>query len=211
MSIFPGILLRQPRIRFRSTRLSGSLALFAVVAAGAATGCATTGAAGAVAFARIPNVTVEYYDVTGATAEQIRSAINAQRPIDPNDNRPVDAISRWTVNWKIPVRSDGSCDLGRAEVSFKARVLLPRLVNRHMLPASLIARWDAFAESLAKHEDWHVRYAYEHLPDVQAAIRASSCAKAEAAATAAVMAIAKVERDYDIKARHGESDVLPFP
>ena len=213
MSICPRIPFRRRRIRFHSARsaLPALWAAATALAAGAVAGYAADGAARAAPFARIPNLSIEYYDVAGATAEQIRTAINARRPVDPNDNLPVDAISRWTINWKIPVRPDGACDLGRAEVSFKARVLLPRLVNRDSLPQPLVVHWDAYAASLAKHEDWHVRYAHAHLRDVEAAIRTSTCASAEAAAAAAVTAIARVERDYDIKARHGASDVLPFP
>jgi len=94
---------------------------------------------------------------------------------------------------------------------FEARVIMPRLANGNHVPATTLGRWNAFLDSLERHEDWHVRYAYGQLPTVVAAIRKSSCERAADAAAAAIMRIAQVERDYDRRASTGHSDILPFP
>jgi predicted secreted Zn-dependent protease len=186
---------------------SGSAMLLPALLAGCAYGLPRVSST---AFSGIPHVVVDHYVVTGMSAEAIRASMNARRPRNPENGQPVDAISRWTIGWNIP-SSGGSCNLDRAVVTFQARVLMPRLANADAVPPAVLERWKAFLASLERHEDWHVRYAYDQLPTVEAAIRSSSCARAAEAASAAVARIAKVERDFDVVARSSHSDILPFP
>jgi predicted secreted Zn-dependent protease len=162
-------------------------------------------------FTGIPNLRLSYYEVSGSSAEEIRRSINAHRPRDSHDGQRVDALTEWTIGWSIEVREPGGCDLSNAQVRYAATVTLPRHADPATLPEPLRSHWEAFVASLARHEDWHARYAYEHLGDVRAALRGSRCDTAEAVASAAVHAIAEVERNYDLDARHRGGEVVPFP
>lgn len=161
-------------------------------------------------FAGIPNVEIRYYDVSGRTERAIRESINARRPRDPNDGRPVDAVARWTMQWRWPARG-AACDLARATVEFRATVLMPRLVDTGRVPAGLLARWRAYVAALETHEAGHVRYPFEHVGEVAAAIRSSRCANANDAARVAVAAIARHDVDYDRATRHGATQGATFP
>lgn len=161
-------------------------------------------------FAGIPNLSFDYYDVSGTSAAALRQAIDARRPFDSNFGRRVDALTTWGIDWNIPV-VNGRCDLDRAEVRYRARVQLPRLRDEASLPDPDRAKWRAFRAWLEEHEAWHARHAWDHVRDVRAAIRSSSCANAEAAAASAIRRIAQEQLDYDRATRHGENGGVAFP
>jgi predicted secreted Zn-dependent protease len=162
-------------------------------------------------FAGIPDVDIQYYDVTGRNAREIREAMNRVRPTDPNDGQRVDALSRWRMGWGWPGRGAAVCQLDRARVMFNAIVLLPRLANADALPAALRARWQAYMAAVEVHEAGHIRHAYEAMPAVLAAIRASDCANAQEAGRAAVRAAGAFDPEYDRATRHGLSQGAHFP
>lgn len=163
------------------------------------------------AFAGIPDVTFDYYEVSGQKARDIRKSINAQRPRDPNDNQAVDALNRWHMRWRWRSDGKGGCDLATAEVSFSATVRMPRHSGEANLPTSLRGKWRTYMTALETHEAGHVRYAYDHVGDVLAAIRGATCTTAGAAGRAAVAEIAKHDIAYDRKTRHGATQGAVFP
>jgi predicted secreted Zn-dependent protease len=135
--------------------------------------------------------------------------MNSKRPRDTNDGQPVDALTTWSLTWGLTSGPSG-CQLDQARVMFRATVILPRLANPSAVPAPLRERWDAFRAGLERHELYHVRHAWEHRSEVLRAIRSSNCATWNQAAEAAVRAIASEQRDYDIRTRHGATEVPPF-
>jgi predicted secreted Zn-dependent protease len=162
-------------------------------------------------FAGIPNLELAYYDVSGRTVDEIRRSLDARQPRDPNDGTRVAALSSWSIRWGWRARPGGGCDLSKPSIDFSAQTLLPRLVSERDLDPDLGARWRAFLAAVHAHEARHVRYAYEHRSDVAAAIRASDCTNAQAAATAAVRAVAQHDVDYDRATRHGTTEGAVFP
>ena len=75
----------------------------------------------------------------------------------------------------------------------------------------MLARWNAYIQALVRHEAGHLRHAYENMGSVLSAIRASSCAGANAAGQAAVRALARWDIAYDRETRHGLSQGAHFP
>jgi predicted secreted Zn-dependent protease len=163
------------------------------------------------AFAGIPNLELAYYDVSGSTADEIQRSLLARQPRDPNDGVPVAALTSWSMHWSWRARPDGGCDLSRPSIDFRAQTLLPRLVSEDDLSPELRTRWRAFLAAVHAHEARHVRNAYEQRRDVAAAIQASDCASAGAAAAATVRAIAQGDFDYDRETRHGATEGAVFP
>jgi predicted secreted Zn-dependent protease len=163
------------------------------------------------AFAGIPNLELVYYDVSGRTVDEIRRSLDERQPRDPNDGTRVAALSSWSIHWGWRARPGGGCDLSRPSIDFRAQTLLPRLVSEGDLDPELRARWRAFLAAVDAHEARHVRYAYQHRAHVAAAIQASDCTGAQAAATAAVRAIAQHDFDYDRATRHGTTEGAVFP
>lgn len=162
------------------------------------------------AFAGIPNVRFVLYDVAGADAAAIRAAIDALRPVDPRDpGHSFDAATEWSMRWRWPVDSHGTCDLTRARVSFSATITLPRLVQEVAEP--VMAAWNRYIAALERHEAAHARYGYDHRVDVLAAIRQAQCATADAAATRTLAGLTAHERERDSRTRHGATEGITSP
>ena len=79
--------------------------------------------------AGIPNLDVQYYDVSGSSVTGIRAALNRVRPRDPNDGIAVDALNRWYISWRWPGDGRGNCVLARTALRFTATLRMPRLVG----------------------------------------------------------------------------------
>ncbi len=161
--------------------------------------------------AGIPNLDVEYYDVSGRSVAEIRAALNRVRPTDPNDGQRVDAVNRWYISWRWPGNGRGGCDLARTELRFSATLRMPRLVNTAVTPRAVLARWNAYRVALERHEAGHLRHAFDNLGSVRRAIRASSCATANDNGRAAVRLLARWDVTYDRQTRHGFSQGAHFP
>jgi predicted secreted Zn-dependent protease len=161
--------------------------------------------------AGIPNLDVQYYDVSGNSVAEIRAAINRVRPRDPNDGVAVDALNRWYISWRWPGDGRGGCLLARTELRFSATLRMPRLFNTQRTPRAVVARWQAYMEALVRHEAGHIRHAYDNMGSVLRAIRASSCASANEAGRAAVRMLAQWDVTYDRQTRHGLTQGAHFP
>lgn len=161
--------------------------------------------------AGIPNLDVQYYDVSGRSVGEIRAAINRVRPRDPNDGLAVDAVNRWYISWRWPSNGRGGCDLARTEMRFTATLRMPRLVNRAATPRAVLVRWDTYMAALERHEAGHLRHAYDNMGSVLRAIRASTCNQANEAGRAAVRVLARWDVTYDRQTRHGFSQGAHFP
>lgn len=161
--------------------------------------------------AGIPNLDVQYYDVSGNSVAEIRAAINRVRPRDPNDGVAVDALNRWYISWRWPGDGRGGCLLGRTELRFTAVLRMPRLFNTRRTPRAVVARWQAYMEALIRHEAGHLRHVYENMGSVLRAIRRSSCATANEAGRAAVRVLAQWDVTYDRETRHGFTQGAHFP
>jgi predicted secreted Zn-dependent protease len=162
-------------------------------------------------FAGIPNVSFEYYDVVGNDPASIRRSINERRPIDSNDGSRVDALTTGSVDFGLSRQGNGRCKPGDVSARLRLRVLLPRLRDTSGLDPTVIERWNAFVAALKKHEAWHVRYAHDHMPDLEAAMRATDCAHARDAAAKALAAIGRAQLEYDRTTHHGADQGISFP
>lgn len=161
-------------------------------------------------FAGIPNFTLHYYDVRGRTVEEIRASVIAQQPRDPNDGERVDALAHWLIYYDWDRTGGGGCDLANATVTFGASVLMPRLLGEDTLAPELRTRWRRYITALEAHEAGHIRYAFEHIGDVKAAIAASTCDTANSAADAAIAVLVERDLEYDRATRHGLDEGVRF-
>jgi predicted secreted Zn-dependent protease len=160
--------------------------------------------------AGVTNVERQYYDVGGNSLFEIRRALNQVRPRDPNDGLGVDALSSWYIEWRWPGGANG-CDLAKAEIRFRARIRMPRLVETPATPAAVRTRWQAYATALERHEANHIRHAWDNRNSVLAAIRASTCANANRDGQAAIAALVRGDVAYDQRTRHGMTEGAHFP
>lgn len=165
----------------------------------------------ATSLAGIPNVERQYYEVGGNSLFAIRRALNQARPRDPNDGTGVDALSGWYIAWRWPAAPGGGCDLAHAELSFSARIRMPRLVESADTPEAVRLRWRSYIDALERHEANHIRHAWDNRGRVLAAIRASSCANANRDAQAVIAQLVQGDVAYDQRTRHGILEGAHFP
>jgi predicted secreted Zn-dependent protease len=156
-------------------------------------------------FAGIPNITFQYYDVSGRDPRAIRASMNAERPTDPHDGKPDDAVTVWTYHWSYRDGPEG-CE---GKVRFTARVILPRLRGR--VSAVVAARWRAFMARLRIHEGGHARIAYARMGEIKDAFRDVSCTAADRRVTAILDEIRRNNAEYDDKTDHGMRQGAVFP
>lgn len=159
-------------------------------------------------FADLPNVTVTYYDVSGRDAREVHHSITQRAPRDPATGRPVPATSDWSMKAAVSTSTTaGRCTITAARLDFAGTARMPRLVttNGQPIPPALLASWQRYAAALEERQVAQLRFAYDRLPQVERAIRASNCRDWK---TVAAAAIDKVRRD---KAEARARDSTPMP
>jgi len=162
-------------------------------------------------FAGMPDLEMEYYEVSGRTAAEIRASLNELRPTDPIRGIRVDGYTRWHLSWQIPRRPDGECRLDQAEIMFRVAVGLPRLVDTERIPLAVRQQWQSYIAALKAHEATHARYAYEGRKAVLRAFQGVDCAAAQEAAGDASEALERRNEEYDRLTQHGLTEGVRFP
>jgi len=168
------------------------------------------GAAPTVVVGTVGDATMQYYDIAGATAGELRASINGEGPLDSAGRRN-DALTMWNIDWTWPLNADSSCILSGAMISTTITVTFPRWQPLAGASAALVQQWNTYEEALVTHESGHVSFVVVTAPDVLAAIKGATCATAEAAAQAAVGRIRQHDIDYDAETNHGFTQGAHFP
>ena len=97
-----------------------------------------------------------YYDVEGTTTEAIFADIEANGPTDGDGQRGSGLTSVvWGYEWQGGPES-GDCSIRTMTIKAEMVVTLPKHVDENSLPADIRDNWDAYAESVAVHEQTHV-------------------------------------------------------
>ncbi len=158
----------------------------------------------------IPNATVVYYDIVGATETQLRDQLNAFGPVG-YDGYKADSTTRWYIAWQWPTNPDGSCRLSKVAVSHKITVIFPRWNPPQGASGKLIAKWEKYLSALAEHEIGHVSLVVAKLQRVKEALGSATCKTANRVGEAVLSEIRKADIDYDTVTNHGATQGARFP
>ena len=159
---------------------------------------------------RIPNATITYYDITGSSADELRTELDRFGPIG-YDGYKGDATTQWFIRWNWPGYGESSCDLSQATVSYEIEVILPRWSPPDNVQPDLVTQWTAYLHALIEHEKGHVEYVVDRHATVLAAIKNATCESADEAAARALQAIRQHDIEYDAATDHGKSQGARFP
>jgi predicted secreted Zn-dependent protease len=159
---------------------------------------------------KIAHATMVYYVVGGTTANQVRARIDKRRPVASDGSR-YDAFTHWEYRWNWPGYGTSSCTLSQARVTVRVTVSFPRWSHPKGSAPTLPAAWARYSKALARHEKGHVDYAVARYPAVVRAIKNSTCAGADKAATAQLNLIRRHDVAYDASTRHGATQGARFP
>lgn len=155
---------------------------------------------------RIPDADMDYYDVSGNSAMEIRDALKHR-----HTHGGFDGYTSWHVSWNWPGLGQHNCDLDSAELQTSIRVRLPRWhVPRNADPA-LILKWNSYLGSLAHHEQGHVQLARQGFAKMQQILQRSTCDEAHAKLNVVLDEMRQADLRYDAETRHGHTQGAKFP
>jgi predicted secreted Zn-dependent protease len=157
----------------------------------------TSGSREVLAFS-IPDTDMEYYDVSGSSAQEIRDNLNKS-----HSNGGLDGHTGWNVSWGS---RGADCTLDT-----RLRVRLPRWLPPADADPALILHWNTYAGSLARHEQGHVQLARQGFAKMQQTLQGSTCAEADAKLNAVLNEMRQADQRYDAETNHGVTQGAKFP
>ena len=157
------------------------------------------------------SVRTNYYAVTGATVQEIRSDIARKRPW----KQEVDGFTAWKIDWFYRTEAtDSECRLQSFEVKTDVTVTVPRWTPPADVDPETKRSWTTYINGLLAHEDGHKRIALAAATEVRNRLQrlnsAASCDALDAhvkhEATHAIDEFKKREKTYDERTEHGRKD-----
>jgi predicted secreted Zn-dependent protease len=164
--------------------------------------------------------TFDYYDVDGATAQEIRTDLNRRGPIDGTEHRRFDAVTHWQVRWRYTYKDvGGGCGITTVSTNADITYAFPRLLPRNSAPAALRQAFAGYLENLLVHEKGHARVGIDIATRIEAGIRrlpaAPTCTALSDAANDLGQSLIKeanrLDIDYDAQTQHGKTQGARFP
>lgn len=175
--------------------------------------------AAAVPAAAQPKITsrVEYYDVSGSTAEQVRASIDRER-------RKLKAGQHdglTTVQFRFdyePVRKGGAWVAGGVSVSEDIVIHVPRWTGYDQAPPEFQRQWKDYSDGLMVHEQGHADRNAAAAPEIEKAILSATARQARQLDSPVKQAVQKVmnrlqieQKQYDVQTRSGATQGASFP
>ena len=153
-------------------------------------------------YAGIPGIRFEYYEIEGATPQQIDASMRARSPMRRNGSEGLGRTTwQMDVTWRESTRGD-TCRVSAPKTRMSITVLLPRLITRELTRDGL-AYWRAVRRGLDVHEAGHARIAWDHREDFNRASLGASCKTIKKLARDSQARIAALQAAYDRETAHG--------
>jgi predicted secreted Zn-dependent protease len=161
---------------------------------------------------------VEYYDVAGSSAQEIRHSIDRLRP-KADDGERFDAFTRWEVRWDYRYElGESGCAISEFTTSVRIVMTLPRW-SPGLAGSELKKHWEKYYRALVDHERGHADIAVQAAEDIQEQASAlppvSTCLALETAVDGRAEEILERHRRkeiaYDARTRHGTARGAVFP
>jgi predicted secreted Zn-dependent protease len=164
--------------------------------------------------------TFDYYDVDGATAQELRAELDRRGPIDGTEHRRFDAVTHWYVRWRFTYENvGGGCEITTVSTNADITYAFPRLRHQSAAPAALRRAFAGYLKNLLVHEKGHAQVGIDIAARIEAAIRrlpsAPTCPVLDDAANDLGHALIKeanqLDIDYDAQTQHGKTQGARFP
>lgn len=162
---------------------------------------------------------VVYYEVGGASAQEIRAELNRLGPPGSGKSR-FDAHTRWHVKWTYRYCNSGDdCAIARVRTTVDATITMPRLKANAARPAAVTREFEEFAQKLMAHEEGRVQNAIEAANLIEYALQGiaphPTCDAfgrvANALADSLVREANQKDVDHDARTEHGRNQGVRFP
>jgi predicted secreted Zn-dependent protease len=157
--------------------------------------------------------TYSYFSVGGRTLGELEAELNKRGPKVKSTGQRHPGATQMNFNTRIGyAEKNGSCRIGEATVTVKAKVILPRWRQRAGADPDARLVWDTLSVDIKRHEEQHVRIARDYARQLERKLlrlgRQKNCAVAAQKAKATADALlAKHDR---AQARFDRSESASF-
>lgn len=156
---------------------------------------------------------VEYFDLRGSSARELRADLSRLGPVGEAGIRG-DGYTEYHIAWRFSMTlKDGVCSAQDVEVDLAVTMQLPRWNPPARVPPDLRQTWDRFSDDLRKHEDGHHKIARTAAKAVKRKLKrqseAASCealkSRMNTAATGVLREYRAKQREYDLETDYGRA------
>lgn len=117
--------------------------------------------------------TYSYFNIGGRTIEEIEVELSRRGPKMEGTGRRHPGATRMEFTTRVSyAEAAGSCRIGGATVSVKAKVILPRWRARGKAERETRIIWDTLAADIKRHEESHISIAKNHAREMEKALTA---------------------------------------
>jgi predicted secreted Zn-dependent protease len=163
--------------------------------------------------------TIDYFDVTGATPQEVRASLDRLAPTSVRDGKRYDALTYPTIAWRFTFRGLPTCAITGTTVTAKIVIRFPRLAANAAAPAALKQSFSRYTDKLMKHQQAHAQKAIETARQIETGIAGlppvHDCKGLEKAANHLghnlITSYNRWRRDYDDRTLHGRVQGVKFP
>jgi predicted secreted Zn-dependent protease len=162
---------------------------------------------------RVEETVIQYYDVRGSTADQLRTAMRTYGPTTSADiGKHYFAVCRWYLKWRARYRTaGGQCGIDTLQLDLSATIEFPKWSTPESGTPALRDKWGQMTTALRHHEDGHkdngVRAANDLARRLHALPAQSDCKTLEQQINANLDQVLKQYREldqtYDRETSHG--------
>lgn len=170
---------------------------------------------------RLPvDVHYRFYSIGGTTADELRSQLAQQSPVNDAEGRSFDALTSWNVYWNFRYARRGkTCSARSINTKLDVVFTLPRWKAPRYVSSGLWSEWNSYMTALKLHEEGHKKNGVDAADSVLQALHQlpayPTCHQLEKAAKeAAERVIAAYNRrdvEYDRATGHGRTQGAVFP
>ena len=162
----------------------------------------TFGLGGAASAANISK-SYSYFSIGGSTLDEIEDELARHGPLLKSSGSRHPGATRMQFTTRIGYQDEGrSCRIAQADVTLKAKVILPKWRRSKGADAEVRMIWDTLASDIKRHEESHISIAKNFARDLEKALlairRQPSCARAaEQAKTVTASILARHDQAQD--------------
>jgi predicted secreted Zn-dependent protease len=160
-----------------------------------------------------------YFSIGGSTLDEIETQLAKRGPQLKNSSKRHPGATRmeFTTRLGYAEGTNGSCEIVQANVSVRARVILPRWRRSKKADEDVRLIWDTLSSDIKRHEESHVIIAKNHAREMEEALkglyRQKSCrilaAKAKAISAKLLEKHDRAQVEFDrIEGMNFESRIL---
>jgi predicted secreted Zn-dependent protease len=170
----------------------------------------------------LPTVNIEttYYSVEGITEVVLRKDMSSKTPIR-QEGKAYDASTLWKVKWKFDYKTTKNTDCKITAINTIVSIVYtyPKWIDYNTGNIELKKKWNKYYKALIKHEEAHKDNAIKAAKEIQMAIlqmgNRENCdiikRHAHKLAHKIVAEYSELDKQYDIKTKHGIKNGAIFP